>query len=444
VGSRRCETGSTALTVSFSRADEYVLRVGGRGGEATAELSVGPVAGGVGEPLELRGGLRVTLTDVSHEVGLFYASGRSDGADAYYSPGGDQSLAVCRFEVENTGTEPRPFGGLLSPSAGSILASYPNGQLETTTGVDGRPLSGQISVDAGQRVRRWVPVQVPRSAVSSGYAVEWQRDAAETPPERRWTVEGRPLPSFTLAEWTLPEEASPGQTTYAITVGNDGEADGTVRGSVDARDPDAADWTTMQLFERDIPAGESATVEFSDEWRYTAAREYRVRPMATRRTVEYVAPTLSVGESLAVPFGRVTATAAERATEAAIAFEDRTVTPNNGAFVLVAVEYANEVAGETRLPDPNNSFTLRAGDEEYERRNINFGFGGNPEEFTAPLAGRELDYERMVYNGPYGQGDTKRGIALFDVPESVSLSDATLVFDHDNSVRPVEATWRLD
>jgi len=434
------ETGETAATVAFSLADDYVLGVSGASESDTTTVAVGPQAVSLGEPVSLPNGLRVTLRGVDHETGLFYTG---EDAERLYAPASEQVLGVCRLEIENTSSSGATIADL-RPSTGSVVSSYPNGRLSETASVDGAPLGGGVTVQAGQRLRRWVAVQVSRTAATGGYGLVWQRDVDNTRPEARWEVDATDLPSFELAEWDLPSESAPGELSSAVTVTNDGNADGTFRGVVERRSPSASEWDSVARLDAPVPAGESRTLDLTDDWRYTVERQYRVRPLGERRRVSFTAPTLSVGEPAFVPFGEVTATAVASADSLVIdTRNDRTVTPNEERFLFVEIEYTNRVGTDASLPGPG-VFSLRANGESFGRRDLVDGLGGSPGRFLEPIDGREIDYERMVYNGPYGTGESKRGWALFDVPAGVTAENARLTYQQEFGAATTGAEWTLE
>lgn len=440
---------STTVEISFSLglADDYQFVA--RGGDETAStrVAVGPVTAAVGETLTVREGLDATISGVTYETALQYTiSGGYGSSDrpGLYAPGGDRVLAVVDFELENTTTNTVTFGENLGVPEGSVLTTYPSGELNATTSRDGAPLAGATRIRAGQRLQRWLPVQVPRSAVEDGIELGWQRDTDQTTPERVWQLEPSDLPAFTVAEWTLPEEADPGTTEYTVGVTNEGDADGRFHAAVERRSPDASDWTTIEVIDAAVPSGADHTFERSVEWPYTTPREFRLRPAATRRTVEFTPPSLAVGDPLPVPFGAVTVTDAVSTDSVEIAaYGDNTVlTPDRGQFVLIEVEYLNEVGTDASLPGPGgDTVQFTAAGETYDKYNP--GGGGDPEKYVRPVEGRELNYTRMVYNGPFGTGESKRGWALFDVPDDVDRSEMSFTFRNTAGSLPTEGTWQL-
>lgn len=440
------ERASTEVTVTFELADEYLLRVSGEDAEATHETVATGLTAGVGERLELGDGLDVTLTDVSHEVGVFYGDGTDgDRSATYYAPASGQVLSVVRFAVENTATDGRTFGSNLTTTAGSFLGAFPEGALGRTESVDGSPFteggSRGAPVQAGQRVEGWLLAQVPRTAASDGFAVNWQRDAPETPPERQWQVDGSALPSFVLAEWTLPDESAPGETDYAVTVRNEGDADGVFRGTVDWSGSESGGWQVRHRLSQRVPAGGSHTFDLSDDWRFVQDRDFRLRPFDEARTVDFFAPTLALEEGLATPFGSITVTAATTGDELVASSTRRdnrsTYTPERGQFVFVEVEYGRQ--RELRIPNLGrlrspNGFLLVAGDSEYSH-------GGIPDrDYHRPVSGVALNTHR---GEQVPLGEARRGWLVFDVSADVSLGDATVTWRHSRDDRTSRATWEL-
>ena len=440
------ERASTDVTTTFELADDYLLRVSDGDAAATHEISATARTAEVGGTLDLGNGLSVTLTDVSYEVGVFYTAREMGGSPpAYYAPGGDQVLGVLRFTVENTGSSGRRFGASVAPSAGSVLPEYPRNSLRATETLDGSPLVNDpnrgAQVQAGQRVQGWALTQAPRPAASDGITVDWQRDAADTPPERQWAVGGASLPSFALDDWTLPGETPLGETTYAVTVRNEGDGDGVFRGAVDWRGTNGGNWTLRHRLSQSIPAGGSHTFELADRWPYVDDREFRVRPLAERRTLQYVEPTLGLGESLATPFGSITVTdvtTGDQLVSTTTRGADRsTHSPEEGQFLFVAVEYSRQ-----RLTIPNlgrmgspNGFLLAAGDTEYERVIPE----GN-RSFHEPVSGVEINTHR---GEQVPTGESRRGWLVFDVPASVSPGDATLSWQYTRNDHTNRGTWQL-
>lgn len=440
------ERTSTDVGVTIELADDYVLRVGNGAGQASHEISATPRTGAIGDALDLGNGLRVTPTDVSYEVGVFYTA-RAMGASptAYYAPAGEQVLAVLRFSVENTATNSRRFGANVVPSAGAVLGEYPNGAISQTQTIDGSALNSQqgASIQAGQQTDGWLLAQVPRSAVGDGFAVNWQRDAADTRPEVQWSVDGAALPSFTLAEWTLPGEAAPGEAAYSVTVRNEGDADGVFRGAIDWGVPDGSNWSLRQQLSETIPAGGSHTFERADRWPYVDDRAFRLRPMGETRTVDFTAPTLAVGESLATPFGAITVTNAatgDRVVSSPGSGDSTsTKTPERGQFVLVEVEYSRQfqvaIPNIGRLIRNAMGFLLQHGGSEYE-----WTLPGGDHDYHQPVSGIHLNQHR---GEQIPVGETRRGWLAFDVPASVSLSGATLSWENSRDDNTSQATWEL-
>ncbi|MEF8851458.1 MAG: hypothetical protein V5A28_03415 [Haloarculaceae archaeon] len=443
------EHASTDVTATFELADDYVLRVSDGDAAATHEIAATARTAEVGGTLDLGNGLSVTLTDVVYEVGVFYTA-REMGSSppAYYAPGGDQVLGVLRFAVENTATEGRRFGANVAPSGGSVLPEYPRNSLGATETLDGSSLLNAqergARIQAGQRVEGWLLTQLPRSAADEGIAVDWQRDAPDTAPERRWTVERAALPSFALDEWTLPAESAPGEITYSVTVRNEGDADGVFRGVVDRGGSDASNWRVSHQLSQPIPAGGSHTFELADDWRFVDDHAFRVRPLGETRTVDFFAPTLAVGESLATPFGSITVTTAATGDQLVSSpgrgNNETTKTPEAGQFVFIEVEYDRQrevaIPNLGRLARYSNGFLLNDGETTYEG-------GGAPEgdhDFHRPISGTTLNSHR---GEQIPVGEARRGWLVFDVPAGVSLGDATLSWRNSRDDRTSRATWEL-
>jgi hypothetical protein len=442
------DRATAEVSVPIELADDYVLGVGDGGGQASHEVAVTPRTAAVGGTHELGDGLRVTLTGVSYEGGVFYTE-RSMGASptAYYAPGGEEILAVLRFTVENTATGARRFGASVTPSPGTVLTEYPSGSIGKTETFQEAPLlRGQgrgASVQAGQRTEGWVLAQVPRSAASDGIAVNWQRDATGTRPERTWTVDGTALPSFALSEWTLPAESPPGETGYSVTVRNEGDADAVFRGAIDWGRPEGGNWNLRQQLSETIPAGGSHTFERSDRWPYVDDRAVRLRPLGETRTVDFVAPTMAVGESLATPFGSITVTAVTTGDQLVSSpgrGDNRsTKTPEAGQFLFVEVEYSRQfevsIPNIGRLRRYSNGFLLHHGDAEYE-----YTLPGGDHDFHRPVSGRPLNTHR---GDQVPVGEARRGWLVFDVPPEVSPGDATVTWHHPRDDHVTSGTWEL-
>jgi len=441
------DSTTVEVSVSIGLADEYEFTTRGSDETVSTRVAVGPKTATAGETVTVADGLDTTVTGVQYETGLQYTVtggyGRSDRR-GLYAPSGDQILAVVDFEIENTTANAVAFGGNLGVPDGSILTTYPNGELNATTSLDGAPLAGGTRVQAGQRLRRWLPVQVPRSAVTEGVEIEWQRDTDQTTPERLWQLDPSVLPSFVVTEWTVPDEANPGDTEYTVTVANEGDADGRFHAAVERRAPDASEWTTLEVIDAAVASGARHTFDLTVSWPYTADREFRLRPTTDRRVVEFTPPSLTVGDPLPVPFGAVTVTdvVVTDSVELAAYGDNTVLTPDRGQFVLVELEYLNEVGTDASLPGPGGeAVQFTAAGETYEKYNP--GGGGDPERYVRPVEGRELNYGRMVYNGPFGTGESKRGWALFDVPSGVDRDEMSFTFRNTAGSLPTEGSWQL-
>lgn len=453
---RRAET---TVDLSIAIADEYVLGIfnaaamptvtetetwGTETGtrtlsaepDATTRLAVGPQTAPVGKPFELTSSLRVTLTDVEYRQGVYYhrSLGWGEETTDLYSTSSDKTLALLRFEVENTGSEgvsfgPEPF----TVSDGVLYTDIREHSLDSIIDIEGNPFVGTgyqsgVVVKAGQRIRGWFLAHVSKKQAKEGTVIGWQRDAHKTTPERAWTVEPTQLPSFSLEKWSLDTEQVPGKYPHRISIKNAGAAKGTFRGILENKRTDEGQnaWSPFKTFSGSIPPGKSKTFEITSSWPYINSLEYRVRPFDTTRSVTFQIPKLSFGEKVTTPGGAVRVSKVQTSPSYKIEADytdtgTKTYKPEDGAaFVFAYVEFIPGSGDSTLMPNQEH-FSLRAKGETYPES------GSLSGPMIAPVSGRF--YEKTYDENVIRAGKPWAGWVSFDVPASVNVSDVTVVME---------------
>jgi hypothetical protein len=437
--------GETTVDLSFSVADEYVLAVsdtppeqtstGGYGTtptqpenvKAKSRVTIGPKTAAVGESFDLASPLRVTLTDVTYQQGLYYkySSGYNEKTTDLFSTTSGKTLALLHFDVENTGTEYASFGPeSFTVSDGTLYTDLRGASLSTAIDIKGNPFTN-TTVQAGQRISGWFLAQLSKKRAKAGAVVGWQRDAHKTMPERRWNVKPAKLPSFSLEQWKLDTKQTIGEYSNTITVKNTGSTNGTFRGIVDYKIADEGQnaWSPFEKISATLSPGKNKTFTLKKTWTYTETLDYRVRPFGTTKTVEFQPPKLSFGETARVPGGTISVS--DFQTHPTYTIDGgiggpETYKPDDGAmFAFAYVEFIPN-SDDSELPH-DDDFSLRVRSETYPES------GGLPGPIASPIKGQfySYDYGDAQSGKPWG------GWVSFDVPANVSASNATVVFSEE-------------
>lgn len=273
------ETGTVEETVTFEFRDEYVF--GLAEAEATASVEPEPLRRTVGESLDVRENLRLTLEEVGFEETLLARIGErgyfvdESGYGVYHTPP-EEVFALLDFSLENTGSEgdTLPFASVAGPTDAVVervsfeddyrLASIEYGEADET-----QPLvvDEERTLDPGQTVRGWVLLRVPRAEARNGITLRYQANAEATPPEAEFTAMPESgefsFPSFELVETQIEDTTIERDTDMEVTftVRNTGDGPGTFGGVLQYNLDRWIQERTAQpnVFTRTIPAGETAT-----------------------------------------------------------------------------------------------------------------------------------------------------------------------------------------
>lgn len=435
--------GESTVDLPFTAADKYVLGVtdATRGmaetktltslePKARTQLTVGPKTAAVSESLDL-GELRVTLADVTYRQGAYYeyTTGFMGGekATSLFSTSSKQILALLRFEVENTAAERASFGPQsFTVSEGSLFTDLRGYNLSDVTDIEGSPLL-DTQVDAGQQISGWLLAQVSRNKAKNGVTVGWQRDTDKTTPERSWTVKPAKLPSFSLEEWSVGTNQSPGTYTHHFAVKNTGAVKAMFRGILDSKSEGGGQdaWTPFRKFSGTIAPGKTMTLDIQETNPYLGTNDYRVRPFGQTTSVTVQHPKLSFGEEAVVPDGTIRISKIQ--THSSYTTENEwtgteTQTPTNGdKFAFAYVEFVPN-SGTPNMPGEDD-FSLQANDSTYSES------GSLEGPMTSPIEGRF--YHRTYQESDIQVGKPWAGWISFDVPSDVEPSDATIVLEKE-------------
>lgn len=289
------QTGETTLETEIELGGRYVFELADA--DARHVVQTSPEEAAVGEPLELGGDLRATLSAVEVPRTVLYTTDESVGfqsvpaSKTFEAPTGAE-LVVVHLAVENTGTE----RVTVDPSAvrladGEFYAGFPDDAPLSSGAIDGRAMheDSAPTVDPSQVVDVWQLAQVPREALREGTRLQVQRDATDTPPEAAWTIPSQSdrlddPPAFELASVDAPSSASRGES-YEIdfTVRNAGGTAGTFRGALQFYSENEGRWFDLITAERvhvsaELGPGEERRWTVTNESQSTGTFRYRVTP----------------------------------------------------------------------------------------------------------------------------------------------------------------------
>lgn len=435
------ETGTAEIeTVAFEHADRYEFALEDEG--VTESIEVGPALTAPDESFTLAEDLRVTVTDVSLENGVFYryTSGvwSSTEHTGLYAPASGYLLAAFRFEVENVGTTGASVPkGSFEVRNGDFVSGLPDGaSLRDVETLDGEPFF-DVSLSAGESTDAFLIAQFAREDIGDGVGVDYQRDERGTLPEARFGLEsddGAELSSaaFELEAVSVPDEAEiRSDPTLEYTVRNVGDEAGTFRGIVQQREDDEwSDWETVSV---DLEAGETETVSVESTVTDVTAVDYRLDPFDEERTVVFQPATRDAGEWFTIPRGlelRVT----EHRELWEIEQEYATQMPDDGyRYVLVSIDVHrpnSDAAGYlSSIGVDDDQFVLEIGENEFDQASRYYN------SYEEPVDGPSVnDVEVSV-------GETATAYTYFEVPETLSLDDAVVRWEEDDG--DAEATWQL-
>lgn len=431
-------------TVAFAYADRYEFALENEG--VSKSIEVGPALTTPDESFTLEENLRVSVTDVSLENGVFYrySTGYYYEPDetGLYAPPSGYLLAGFRFEIDNVGTAvaevPRDAFEI---SDGDIVEQLPDGAgLSAVETFDGEPFF-DVSLDPGASTDAFLLVQYARDDVRDGVGIDYQRDGQGTLPDARFGLEPDGgselgLPAFELEDVSAPEAVEIGSNpTLEYTVRNTGDAAGTFRGLVERRDGD--EWTGWEPVAVDVEAGATESVSVESTNTDVAAIDYRLDPFDEERTVSFRPATRTTGEWFTIPRGLELRVTDYLSTDELVQqyFGETTREPDSGhRFVVVSVDVrrpssdAPEALNESFGPS-DARFTLEIGSDE-------FGQGMQSDDpYLEPVEGPS------VSDVTVDVGATTTAYTYFEVPETLSLDDALVRWEEDEG--NAEAEWRL-
>lgn len=429
-------------TVAFEYADRYEFALENEG--VSKSVEVGPALTTPDESFTLEEDLRVSVTDVSLENGVFYryTTGFWGGTErtGLYAPPSGFLLAAYQFEIDNVGTTQAEVpSDAFEVRDGDLVGELPNGgSLSDVETLDGEPFF-DVSLSAGESTDAYLLVQYARDAARDGVGIDYQRDQQGTLPDARFGIEPADgselgLPAFELEGVSAPDEVEiRDDPTLEYTVRNTGDAAGTFRGVVQEHDDEWTDWKTVTA---DIDSGETETVSVESTNTDVTALSYRLDPFDEERTIQFRPATRERNEWFTIPRGLEL-----RVTESQVVDEvvqqdwgETTREPDSGyQFVLVSVD--------VRRPSPETPAALD-------------GSGGDDADFSLEIDGNEFNQGSQYYDpyvepveGPSVDGvevmvdSTVTAYTYFEVPETMSVDDAIVRWEEDAG--SAEAEWHL-
>jgi hypothetical protein len=451
------QPGATANTsvgpLNISSTDTYTLAI--EGTNTTHEIQVNPVEKQPGGTVTADN-LRISVQGISLAPALFYAVDTGYGTDGtgtgLLSAGSGNILCVIRVALENVGTNQAEFtipqlynpdsGGAFAESSGSppTMLTLPNGTFYTELpgsggdlgqiqGIDGNPLTN-VQLNAGQSQSGWLVAQLPRTAASGAVRVGYQGDSKGSPPEAVWPFapqsgSTRALPKFSLDSFDVPSTAQLGSSnSYTIRVTNTGNGPGTYRSITQFKRPDDRDWSSYNRQQARIGPGQSTTFEQpiaypSDPTLGEA--QFRLRPFGQTAAVTFDTTQLSFGSTFTGPLGRnITVSDVQQADSYQLSDQDEPVTPQQSQHFILARLGVNFVEQDAQNLLTSN-FDLVSGGSTYGPTSVYAA------RYTSPV---QADVLRGSLEGP--KGSSQSGYIIYSVPQSVTPSNAKIVWSADN------------
>ena len=288
------------VSVTFETGDDYTVALESPEltGTQTATVRAAPKQFDVGERISLTDDLAATVTDVrltemvrykesrNSEYGLFSSTRETTGVLA--APTG-KTLAVLEFELENTGTSTVTFDHSQFALPGGEFYTSLTDELQQ----DGVPLTDRVNLDPSQVQAGYLLAQVETEALrDGGLTLDYQADAAQTPPEKRLVHQPETVPQSNLELVSLrgPSEMAVGEQ-YQVTavVRNTGETAGTLEGVFQwkyegASDYDDPEWMADTLADPKtptvtVPAGEAKEITITTSSEGDGTFKYRLAPL---------------------------------------------------------------------------------------------------------------------------------------------------------------------
>jgi len=257
--------------------------------DAAAGFDVAPQQAALGDQVNSPGTLRVTVTDITYEQALLY-NPSTDSETSLRQTLDDRIIAVLRVTAANSGGEAISVPeGLFVFETGSRITGEEPAQLER------RDLRG-ATVNPGERVEGYVATAIDVDVV--GEIPLGLQFAGDGTADVEVDVGGNPgLPSFELADRTVPSQFNEGVTELRFEIENTGDADGTFRGFLEyqyTERPGAFSSVSVGTYYSDffepgiveIPAGETRTVSFTTDYGDDVDIIYRIQPFEAEYRIE--------------------------------------------------------------------------------------------------------------------------------------------------------------
>lgn len=356
--------------------------------------------------------------------------------DGLLTPNSGRMLAVIQLSITNQG-ETKTYVGPNSFEVENGRHITEIDQLGTSLrdiqGIENQPLDND-TILPGETKQGWLLASITTDTAKSGLRIALNRDSEGSDPEVRWTHSSGDLPIYEVVEVDFPSEVEIGtETEGTITVKNTGSTSGTFQGIVERRNNGETTWQRVETFSLELAAGSSSSHTIPIQEPYLAPSQYRIRPGAVTRTVDFVAATRTLGGTYTNPSGasilaNIGGFNFDGLTSKYIykSWENKTVEASDGntfAFVKVSVE--NTANESISFPSPSD-FTIVSDGEEYSvAEAVPYGTAT----FVSPMEGE--GYTASWLNNP---GVTDSGWLLFEIPDSLTKVQLTVQYSPNEKI----------
>lgn len=274
-GSYRITTGSEVDTLADSFSDNF---------------SISPLTKQIGQTVETRNELSITVERVSYEQALLTKGDNDRGNEATFirESGQSEAIVLTYISIENNGGSGFQFD--------ENYFNIANGR--TIDGIDPVTIDGpsvqNLQVNPSTEKSGWYATTVNISDIGE-LELGLNPVSTQGQPDIIFDFPDSPdIPEFEVEDFSVPEQRQPGEQQFSFEIRNTGDVRGTFRGTMEYLFPDEEDtgfsvennrWYEWDpVMTASIPSGETRTVTASSTSDSTV--RYRFKPLGVEFVVQ--------------------------------------------------------------------------------------------------------------------------------------------------------------